>query len=232
MTSEQEQIEASLAFLRSCVTATPLRREAAVFELERVPPKLAAGLVEGLASFESDLARWSLQFESAGQLFAQLQLAANLQATYFYRVSRALFLSDTTDALPIIAATSKLLTGMEIYYSADIGPGMKVIHGVGTVIGAGCVVGSHFTVYQGVTIGDKLGRGTGERPQVGDQVIASAGCQVLGPVEIGNQTVNAGNAAVVKSLPARCVAGGVPARVLQADLDDEAWGEFWASIKG
>ena len=43
MNSEQEQIEASLAFLSSCVAATPLRREAAVFELERVEPPRSDG---------------------------------------------------------------------------------------------------------------------------------------------------------------------------------------------
>jgi len=107
-----------------------------------------------------------------------------------------------------------------------------VIHGVGTVIGSMCRVGSHFTAYQNVTIGDKLGRDTGKRPEVGDYVIATAGAQILGSVTVGSRSVIGANAVVLRSLPERCVAAGVPARVVVADLSDEAFGEFWASIKG
>ena len=35
----------------------------------------------------------------------------------------------------LIATASRQLTGIEIYYSAEIGPGIKIIHGTGTVIG-------------------------------------------------------------------------------------------------
>ncbi len=60
------------------------------------------------------------------------------------------------------------------------------------MIGTGCRVGSDFTVYQGVTLGDKLGRDTGKQPVIGDRVIVSAGAQVLGPVTIGSETRDRG----------------------------------------
>ena len=86
-------------------------------------------------------------------------------------------IAEVPDAVSVL---SRWMTGVEIYYSAEIGPGLKIIHGLGTVIGAGCRVGSHFTIYQGVTLGDKLApeTGPGARPVIGDHVIASVGCSV------------------------------------------------------
>jgi serine acetyltransferase len=72
-----------------------------------------------------------------------------------------------------------------------------------------------------------LCRDTGKRP-----VIATMGSQILGPVTVGSQSVIAANAVVLESVPERCVAAGVPARVVVKDLSDEAFGEYWASIKG
>jgi serine O-acetyltransferase len=91
----------------------------------------------------------------------QLRFHLNLQATYFYRVSHALWQRGIQWVPDVIGTVSKQITGLEIYYSAKIGPGLKIIHGVGAVIGAMCTVGSQFTIYQGATFGDKLGRDTG-----------------------------------------------------------------------
>jgi serine acetyltransferase len=49
---------------------------------------------------------------------------------------------------------------------------------------------------------------------------------------VGSRSVIGANAAVLESLPDRCVAAGVPARVVIADLSDEAFGEYWTSLKG
>ena len=224
--------EASLTFIRSSLEATPLRAELARFDVACTSPDVRTALLEGYNAFQSDLDRWSLRFETPIDLFEYLRLAAHLQATYFYRVSHALWLRKITRVPDLIASLSKLLSGMEIYYSAKIGPGLKVIHGVGSVIGAMCTVGSHFTIYQNVTIGDKLGRDTGKRPEVGDYVIATVGAQILGSVTVGSKSVIGANAVVLESIPERSVAAGVPARVVVANLSDEAFGEFWASIKG
>jgi serine O-acetyltransferase len=224
--------EASLAFIRSCVETTPLRAELARFDAECESGDVHAAIGEGHDAFQSDLDRWSLQFETPELLFELLRFHLNLQATYFYRVSHALWQREIKWVPDVIGTVSKQLTGLEIYYSAKIGPGLKIIHGVGAVIGAMCTVGSQFTIYQGATIGDKLGRDTGKRPVIGDQVIATVGSQILGPVTVGSQSVIAANAVVLESVPERCVAAGVPARVVVKNLSDEAFGEYWASIKG
>jgi serine acetyltransferase len=234
VSADESWIRETCAFLQECIVSTPLRRHADLFDPDRVDrdPAVSGCLGEALESFGSDLERWSLRFEFPRDLFEHLAFAPNLQVTYFYRLCRALHLRGVARLPDVVATTSRQLTGMEIYYSAEIGPGLKVIHGTGSVIGAKCTIGSGFTVYQNVTIGDKLGRETGERPVLGDRVIASAGAQVLGPVRVGSETIIGANAVVIDSLPARCVAAGIPARVKVADLSEAQFREFWDSIKG
>jgi serine acetyltransferase len=234
MNTDRAWIAESAEFLRSALSSSPLGRYAGLFESDRVASdrSLEDCLLRSLEDFTADLARWQLQLDDPKDLFERLLLAPQLEATYFYRVSRACFLRGVERAPLVIAALSRLLTGTEIYFSAEIGPGLKLIHGLGSVIGTGCRIGRSFTVYQGVTIGDKLGKETGKQPVIGDRVIASAGAQVLGPVTVGSETVIGANSVVLDSVPGRCVVAGAPARIKVANLSDEAFGEFWAAIKG
>lgn len=234
MSTEEAVIAESAEFFRSSLSSTPLRRHAGLFDSDRVAADRALKdcLLSAHEDFTVDLARWRLEFEEPKELFERLLLAPQLAATYFYRVSHACFLREVERVPLVIAALSKLLTGTEIYFSSEIGLGFKLIHGVGCVIGTGCKIGRNFTVYQGVTIGDKLGRDTGKRPVIGDRVIVSAGASVLGPVTVGSETVIGANSVVLDSVPSRCVAAGAPAQVKVANLSDEAFGEFWASLLG
>ena len=232
MSPETKMLEASRAYIRSCVEATPLRGALRRLDDEMASDDVRESLIDGFEAFLGDLDRWQASFDQPHELFDTLRLATNLEATYFYRVSHQLWKREVKWVPDVFAAVSKQQTGTEFYYSADIGPGLKVIHGVGAVIGALSKIGSNFTIYQGATIGDKLGRdtGTGKRPLVGDQVILTVGAQIIGPVEIGSQTVIGANAVVLDSLPDRCVAAGVPARVVIADVSDAAFEEYWSSV--
>jgi serine O-acetyltransferase len=229
----EEWIAASRAFIRDCLASTPLRDYQRLFEGDRGQADGAEDLLlmEGLEQFRTDLARYQLSFDSPEDLFAHLLLAPNLQATYFYRTCHAFYKKDVACLPDVIATVSRLLTGIEIYYSADIGPGLKLIHGTGTVIGSKCKIGSHFTIYQNVTIGDKLGREMGKRPVIGDYVIVSAGAKIFGPVTVGSKTIIGANAVVIDSLPDRCIAAGLPARVKVAGLSEEQFSEFFESIR-
>lgn len=232
MTSqESEVVKASVDFLRVCVESTPLRRFVDLLDVDSGP--LASCLVEGFESFRPDAARNRVETADIEKMFEQLHFAPCAQAIYFYRVSRAMFLRGLPRVPDVLAAVSRQLTGVEIYYSANIGPGLRVIHGIGTVIGAMSAIGSNFTLYQGVTIGDKLGADTGtdKRPVIGDKVIASAGCTILGPVRIGSETIIGANAMVIHSVPERCIAVGVPAKVKAEGLTDEQFDLYWKALK-
>lgn len=233
--ADEGYIGQALEFLRTCVSSTPLKKYEYLFEGGHdAHDALGDCLMEGLSSFQPDLERWGLTMESPEVFFDRLLLAPSLQATYLYRVCRALHLRGVERVPNVLAGVSRLLTGVQIYYSADIGPGLKVIHGHGTLIGAGCRIGSHFTIYQNVTVGDRLGKdsGTGKRPVIGDYVIASAGAQILGPITIGNRSIIGANSLVLHSVPENSIAAGIPAKVRVADMEEERFLDFWQAIKG
>ncbi len=229
-------LEEALRFFRESLEHSPLHASAPGFARARLAedPALRESLALGLEGFLPDAARWARSFRSPREVFELLPLAPNLAVLYFHRVAHALFERKVERLPDVVAALARWMTGVEIYYSARIGPAAKVIHGLGTVIGAGARIGHHFTVYQGVTVGDRIGPPTGldQRPVIGDYVIACAGASILGPVEIGEKTVIAAHSVVFESLPSRCIAAGAPARIVARDVSDERFHGYWESFRG
>ena len=99
---------------------------------------------------------------------------------------------------------------IEIFYSADIGKGFKINHGVGTVIGARCKIGDNCMIHQNCTIGDRKGG----RPTIGNNVIIYAGAMILGDITIGDNTIIGANSVVTKSCPPNSILVGSPAKIV------------------
>jgi serine O-acetyltransferase len=93
--------------------------------------------------------------------------------------------------------------------------------GLGIVIHGDARLGDDVHIDQGVTIGGNA-RELGV-PTIGNGVYIGAGAKILGPVVIGDHAVIGANAVVVTDLPPNCVAVGVPARVIQRDIDAESF---------
>lgn len=60
---------------------------------------------------------------------------------------------------------------------------------------------------------------------IGERVWIGANCTILGGVHIGDQAVIGAGAVVTKDIPARCVAVGVPARVIRSFDDHDSAGD-------
>lgn len=57
---------------------------------------------------------------------------------------------------------------------------------------------------------------------IGERVWVGANCTIIGGVNIGDQAVIGAGAVVTRDIPARCVAVGVPARVIRSFDDSDA----------
>ena len=96
---------------------------------------------------------------------------------------------------------------------ADFGPGLVLIHATGVVINGQVRGGSDIHIEHQVTIGAEKRAS----PIIGNGVFIGAGAKIIGPVTIGDGAKIGANAVVLRDVPARSVAVGVPARVILGD---------------
>jgi serine O-acetyltransferase len=149
-------------------------------------------------------------------LFQWLLLNPAAEAVFYYRLSRAVYLSDEHHPLlPYLSALMRRRTGMEIYYSTNIGSGFSVVHGMGTVIGPRFSIGDNFQVYQGVTIGQSHTSNPNQTITIGDDVIVYTGAKILGDITIGDNVHVGANAVVLGDLESNAVYAGAPARLVR-----------------
>lgn len=115
--------------------------------------------------------------------------------------------------------TKRMSTGLRrdfgcfVQFDAEIGPGLRLPHPTGIVIGQGVRIGANCTIYQQVTLGGaRLGDWkAGRYPTLGNNVVLFAGAKLLGEIEVGDGAVVGANAVVTKDVPPRHVAKGIPA---------------------
>lgn len=137
-----------------------------------------------------------------------------VHAVWVYRLAHRMW-REPVLRLParLLSQASRAATGVEIHPGAQLGRRLFIDHGMGVVIGETAVVGDDVVLFHGSTLGGKSMRRGKRHPTLGDGVVVGAGAKVLGPVWVGDGAQIGANAVVVKDVPARAVAVGVPAEV-------------------
>lgn len=135
---------------------------------------------------------------------------AELQGILLYRLAHVFYLDKNEYAAELCSNLGRFLSGFEIYYSAEIGNGLKINHGLGTVIGARTKIGDNVLIHQGVTFGDR----NGGRPVIKDNVIIYAGAKILGNIEICENVIIGANSVCLISIPKNKTVVGVPAKII------------------
>lgn len=106
------------------------------------------------------------------------------------------------------------LFDVDIHPAAKLGRGIMIDHATGVVIGETAVVDDDVSMLHGVTLGG-TGKEEGDRhPKIGRGVLLSMGAKVLGNIHVGEYSRIGAGSVVLKSIPPRCTAVGVPAKVV------------------
>ena len=170
----------------------------------------------------SDLARFTQTYVLRGQPFSRRRIfweslifKAGFQAVLLYRISHWLYQRGWIYPPWFLSRLSVALTGAEIEFNAQIGPGMFVSHPVGIVVGRGTVIGSEVTLFQGVTFGVKSWHPDDitKFPHVGNNCYFFTGAAVIGDITVGDNCIVGAHAVVTSDLPDGSLATGVPAKV-------------------
>ncbi len=126
----------------------------------------------------------------------------------------------------LVKQCNHVLTGCDVAYQAEIGPGLVLYHPTGVVVGPHCRLGARARIMQGATIGSDaviVGDEASGSPVIGDDVFIGPGAAVFGAVEVGDRVQVGANSVVTSSFPSDVVIAGAPARVIrprETILDD------------
>jgi serine O-acetyltransferase len=145
-----------------------------------------------------------------------------LHALWVHRASHAMWLKGHYLAARLLSQLSRAVTGVEIHPGATIGRRFFIDHGMGVVIGETTEIGDDVMLYQGVTLGGRSLEKVKRHPTLKDGVVVGSGARVLGAITIGKGAQVGANAVVVRDVPPGAVVVGVPGRVRERGVAEEA----------
>lgn len=171
-------------------------------------------------NIEADIARLAWNKPSRAKIVALIFTNRGLHAMMLYRFAHALRRNRIPILPLVLARLSQLFFAVDISPSAQLGPGIVIVHGFGIVIGERVQIAGDCCLYHGVTLGTRglkwihPDRIDGH-PVVESGVLFGAGAKVLGPIRVGQGSIVGANAVVIEDVPPRAVVAGVPARIVR-----------------
>jgi len=173
-------------------------------------------------SIASDVVAASSRSPSIGTALTAILFQTGLHALVCYRVGHRLWEAHRR------GLAYYLQSSVSCRYSADIHPACRMGSGIylsttaGVVIGETAVVGNDVSILQGVTLGG-TGKERGDRhPKVADGVILRDGATVLGNIPVGAGALITAKSIVTKPVPPLAIMAGVPAKIREYRLLNEA----------
>jgi serine O-acetyltransferase len=126
-----------------------------------------------------------------------------------YRLAHVLHQMRVPVIPRIITEQAHSKTGIDIHPGATIGEYFAIDHGTGVVIGETTIIGSHVTLYQGVTLGAKSFKYDADgnmlnvprHPIIEDNVTIYSNASILGRITIGHDSVIGGNIWLTHDVP-------------------------------
>jgi len=109
------------------------------------------------------------------------------------------------------------ILGIELNYKAQIGPRLRLFHGVGTVIHENVILGADVTLRHLTTIGTK--HDAGKAPVVGDRVNIGCHSIILGDIHVGSDAIIGAGSVVLHDVSEGVMVAGSPAKIIISNND-------------
>jgi serine O-acetyltransferase len=162
-------------------------------------------------------------------LHSRIELLFNypgVWAMIYYRISNKLYTKGFKILGRIISGIGQFLTNIDIHPAATIGRRVFIDHGAGVVIGETAIIEDDVLIYQQVTLGGvSLTKGK-RHPTIKSHTVIGGGSKILGNITIGEHCKIGANSVVVKDVPCKSTAVGVPARVVRRSSDEDCESEI------
>ena len=161
---------------------------------------------------------------AAKNKFVVILAYPGVKAVFFHYIANKIWNINFFLIARIISQFSRFLTGIEIHPAAKIGKNLFIDHGMGVVIGETSEIGENVTIYHGVTLGgispaeNSLVQVNVKRhPTIKNNVIIGSGAQILGPINVGENSRIGANTVILKDVPKYGTMVGNPAKNINKD---------------
>ncbi len=180
-------------------------------EVQATPPSPAERL---LTSIIEDVTAVMRNDPAARSAVEVLLAYPGLHAIWLHRLTHPLWQRGQTTCARLLSHLNRSLTGIEIHPGAQLGRRVFIDHGMGVVIGETAVIGDGCLIYKGVVLGGtRLEQGK-RHPTLGAGVVVGSNACILGDVVIGDHARIGSGSVVVRDVPAKATAVGVPSRIV------------------
>ncbi len=167
---------------------------------------------------------------AAGSRLGVIFLYPSFHVMLFYKIGNVLWRYNLKFLARLIMHFARIFTGIEIHPAAKIGSKLFMDHGQGIVIGETAEIGENVTIYQGVTLGGIMPsiesdsqRNQKRHPSIGNNVIIGSGAQILGAINIGDNSRIGANSVVSKDVSPNITVAGIPAREFARSVKKETF---------
>ena len=111
--------------------------------------------------------------------------------------------------------------GVDMHPAARLGHGIMLDHATGIVVGETAVIEDDVSILHSVTLGG-TGNESGDRhPKIRRGVLLSAGCKIIGNIEVGEGAKVGAGSVVLADVPPHVTVAGVPAKIVGKPRDPE-----------
>ncbi|KAI94179.1 serine acetyltransferase [Rhodomicrobium udaipurense JA643] len=206
-TFESALIETLVARLGHNSIAAPTLRAKFRTAAEADPAIGAAGRADLKAVVERDPA--------SGRLLEPFLFFKGFAAIQTHRFAHWMWANGRPDFARYLQSRSSEVFQTDIHPGAEFGRGLFLDHATGFVAGETVVIEDDVSILHGVTLGGTGNQKKDRHPKVRTGVLIGAGAIILGDIEIGAFSKIASGSFVTQSVPPRCTAVGVPARIIE-----------------